>query len=160
MASVLVGALGLMSVAAPSVFAEPAPGCTVTTVTPPTDFLIYIDGSGSMCPYITQITSRLGTFVQGLSSKNYTDARFAVATFGGLPELVVPFTTNTTTVANVLSTIGCSRGGKKPVLKPYVSLLLLTRALTSRNRVGPVTVQNNVNSSGETALLLVNLSSC
>lgn len=68
-----------------------APGCRMEQVAGPSDFLILVDASGSMCPYIQQITSRLGTFVTGLQAKNITDARFAVAVFGGQPQLLQPF---------------------------------------------------------------------
>ncbi|KAJ3045293.1 hypothetical protein HDV00_011165, partial [Rhizophlyctis rosea] len=94
-----------------------APGCRMEQVAGPSDFLILVDASGSMCPYIQKITARLGTFVTGLQNKNITDARFAVAVFGGQPQLLQPFVANATYTAATLSAVACNRPGQEAGLE-------------------------------------------
>ena len=69
-----------------------APGCVMQQQNGTSDFLILLDASGSMCPYIKQITNRLNTFVTGLQKNQISDSRFAVAIYGGQPALLQPFT--------------------------------------------------------------------
>jgi hypothetical protein len=67
-----------------------------------------------MCPYIKQITSRLGTFVSGLESK---DARFAIAVFGGPPTLLLPFTSDSVLTKKTLAEIPCTYPGQEAGLE-------------------------------------------
>lgn len=112
-------------------------GCTTREVQryTSTDFLFLIDASGSMCPYITQITSRMQTFVSNLQTKNVTDARFAVALYGGQPIIMQSFS-----VCNTVSSLF--------VGLPYLthcshscSLMLLLLRMFSRQSAASVVVR-------------------
>lgn len=70
--------------------------CDQTTKIQPTDFLFLIDASRSMCPYSEALAGGVQNFINNLNKElpngnpnNYF--RFAVATFGGIPRIVQPF---------------------------------------------------------------------
>lgn len=72
-----------------------------------TDFVFIIDASGSMAGEISGVRNGFGAFASSLSSAT-VDARFAVVLFGGEPELILDFTTDTTAVQNTLNAISTS----------------------------------------------------
>ncbi|KAJ3238330.1 hypothetical protein HDU78_003589 [Chytriomyces hyalinus] len=84
--------------------------CSNTTTTVPADFLFLIDGSASMCTYNIDIANSLSTFVTLIASKNI-NARYAVVAFGGLPSILLPFTSVYTDAKTALQNVGCKRSG-------------------------------------------------
>ncbi|KAJ3005439.1 UNVERIFIED_CONTAM: hypothetical protein HDU68_004617 [Siphonaria sp. JEL0065] len=84
--------------------------CSNHTEAVPVDFLFLIDGSGSMCGYNTQIANTLSLFVDQINSKNI-NARYAVVGFGGLPSILLPFTTSAVDTKAALQAVGCKRSG-------------------------------------------------
>jgi hypothetical protein len=114
-----VWATALTALLAANAAAAADTGCTTREVQryTATDFLFLIDASGSMCPYIDQITSRMQSFVSKLEARNVTDARFAVALYGGVPIIMQPFSTDAVATQNVLKSVGCKRDGQEAALE-------------------------------------------
>jgi hypothetical protein len=69
-----------------------------------TDIVFAIDASGSMAGEIAGVRSGFSSFVSGLDAAS-VDARFAIIVFGGTPELILDFTSDTTAVQNKLNNI-------------------------------------------------------
>ncbi|MGE0592614.1 MAG: PEP-CTERM sorting domain-containing protein [Vicinamibacterales bacterium] len=79
-----------------------------------TDFVFIIDATSSMAGEIAGVRNGFAGFVAGLNADPnvVVDARFAVVVFGGLPELILDFTSDTTLVQARLNavTIGANPG--------------------------------------------------
>ncbi|TPX38036.1 hypothetical protein SmJEL517_g00041 [Synchytrium microbalum] len=91
--------------------------CNSTNAPQPTEFVFVIDASGSMCPYITNVTAGVQTFANSLVAK-HVDARFAVVAFGGSPTLLQPFTANATLLQAALASLNnCNYGGNEAGLE-------------------------------------------
>jgi len=76
-----------------------------------TDIVFAIDATSSMSGEIAGVRSGFSSFVSGLGAAN-VDARFAIVVFGGTPELILDFTSNTALVQSRLNaiTIGANPG--------------------------------------------------
>jgi len=57
------------------------------------------------------------SFVSKLEARNVTDARFAVALYGGVPIIMQPFSTDAVATQNVLKSVGCKRDGQEAALE-------------------------------------------
>ncbi|TPX32887.1 hypothetical protein SmJEL517_g04093 [Synchytrium microbalum] len=91
--------------------------CNSTVVPKPTDIVFLLDGSGSMCPYIKNITAGFGSFADSLVHGGI-DARFAIVGFGGQPRLFLPFTSNITQVQAAFAPLNdCNLGGQEAGLE-------------------------------------------
>jgi hypothetical protein len=86
--------------------------CNSTLVNKPVDFLFLIDGSPSMCTYISAITAGFESFTQKLVSSN-VDYQFGIVVFGGSPQLLSPLTTNGTAIKSILGAIQCTYGAQE-----------------------------------------------
>ncbi len=64
---------------------------------PKTDFVFIVDATGSMGGEIAAVRAGLSGFVAGLNAFN-VDPRFAIVLYGGAPELVLDFTSDTALV--------------------------------------------------------------
>ncbi|KAJ3175038.1 hypothetical protein HK101_010770 [Irineochytrium annulatum] len=72
--------------------------------------------SSSMCSYISQIETYLQDFVSKLDPV-LVDARFAVAAFGGAPDLLLPFTDDTTETKSAIGDVSCGRSSQEAGLE-------------------------------------------
>lgn len=91
-AAVSGGILALISIQALSTAStvSAAVVCQTQPQMEPTDFVFLMDASPSMCAYSASIANGLNNFVQLLENNN-VDARFAIVSFGGSPQLIQPF---------------------------------------------------------------------
>jgi hypothetical protein len=55
-----------------------------------TDILFLVDGTPSMCPYSAAVAAGMAKFIRQLEESGI-DAHYAVAAFGGPPELLQKF---------------------------------------------------------------------
>lgn len=76
-----------------------------------TDFVFMIDATGSMAGEIAGVRAGFATFVSGLNAAT-VDARFAIVVFGGSPELILDFTSDSAATQTRLNqvTIGANAG--------------------------------------------------
>ncbi|RKO97129.1 hypothetical protein CAUPRSCDRAFT_11180, partial [Caulochytrium protostelioides] len=86
--------------------------CDTSTAPAPVDYLFLVDGSGSMGPYIAQITKGLAAFVSKVEASGI-DARYSVVVFGGDPTLLIPFTSATNDVQDTLNGIDATYPGNE-----------------------------------------------
>jgi len=82
------------------------------TIIPSVDFLFLLDASGSMCPKIDAVKSGFQAFAKEID-KNNINARFAVATFGGTPKILLPFQPDYAAFEAAVGSVGCSAGGQE-----------------------------------------------
>lgn len=75
------------------------------------DFVFVIDATSSMSGEIAGVRNGLASFVGGLNAAS-VDARFSIILFGGAPELVLDFTSDTTATQTAFNniTIGAKAG--------------------------------------------------
>jgi hypothetical protein len=81
----------------------------VKTVLPIVDFLFLLDSSASMCSNIDAVKSGFKVFANEIG-KNNVNARFAVAIFGGMPKILLPFQKDYAAFENSIGSIVCGTG--------------------------------------------------
>jgi hypothetical protein len=130
---------------------EPIRSANAEPITVTTDFVFIIDATSSMGGEIAGVRNGFSGFVSGLNADPdvNVDARFAIVVFGGAPELILDFTSDTNLVQSRLNqiVIGTAAGvHNNHNLNPEAGLEAIRMVL--RGAVNNELVNNNIPEDG------------